>query len=78
LASPAGQEKRETRLPYVQQKLASQDKRFQAALAEADALYGIHHGGRGAEFEEDVRLVLARFLPYTYHVHGGFMPPIGA
>jgi hypothetical protein len=77
LASSAGQEKRKTRLPYMQQKFASQDKRFQAALAEADALYSIHHGDRGAEFEEGVRSVLGRFLPYTYHVHGGFMSPIG-
>jgi hypothetical protein len=61
---------------YVERRLASQDKRFQAALAEADALLGIHEASRGAEFEDDVRSILARFLPYTYQVHGGFMRPV--
>jgi hypothetical protein len=61
---------------YVEKKLASQDKRFQAALAEADALLGIHEASRGAQFEADVRSILARFLPYTYQVHDGFMQPV--
>jgi hypothetical protein len=61
---------------YIEKKLTSQDKRFQAALAEADALLGIHEASRGAEFEDDVRSILARFLPYTYQVHDGFMRPV--
>ena len=61
---------------YVERKLASQDKRFQAALAEANALLYIHDASRGAEFEDGVRSILARFLPYTYQVHDGFMRPV--
>ena len=61
---------------YVERKLASQDKRFQAALDEASALRGIHEASRGAEFEDEVRSALARFLPYTYQLHGGFLRPV--
>jgi hypothetical protein len=61
---------------YVERKLASQDKRFQAALAEANALFRIHEASRGAEFEDGVRSTLARFLPYTYQVHDGFIRPV--
>jgi hypothetical protein len=61
---------------YVERKLASQDKRFQAALDEAGALSGIHEASRGAEFEGEARSALARFLPYTYQVHDGFLRPV--
>ena len=61
---------------YVERKLASQDKRFQAALDEAGALSGIHEASRGAEFEGEARSILARFLPYTYQVHDGFLRPV--
>jgi hypothetical protein len=61
---------------YVERKLASQDKRFQAALAEANALHDIHQASRGADFEDGVRPILARFLPHTYQVHDGFMRPV--
>ena len=61
---------------YVERKLASQDKRFQAALDEAGALSGIHEASRGAEFEGEARSTLARFLPYTYQVHDGFLRPV--
>jgi hypothetical protein len=61
---------------YVERKLASQDSRFQAALDEADALLGIHEASRGAEFETEARSTVARFLPYTYQVHDGFLRPV--
>jgi hypothetical protein len=61
---------------YVERKLASQDKRFQAALDEANALLGIHEASRGAEFEDEARSTVARFLPYTYQLHGGFLRPV--
>lgn len=61
---------------YVERRLASQDKRFQAALAEANALLHIHEASRGAEFENGVRSILARFLPYMYQVHDGVMRPV--
>lgn len=51
-------------MSYLEQVLKSQDLRFQAALAEAGALY--HFGKRGAEFEEDVRGIIQTFLPATY------------
>lgn len=61
---------------YVERKLASQDKRFQAALAEANALGGIHEASRGAEFEDEARSTVASFLPYAYHLHDGFLRPV--
>jgi hypothetical protein len=61
---------------HVELKLASLDMRFQAALAEANALYDIHHGARGAQFEHEARSILASFLPYTHQVHDGFMAPV--
>lgn len=61
---------------YVERKLASQDKRLQAALDEANALLGIHEASRGAEFEDEARSTVARFLPYTYQLHGGFLRPV--
>lgn len=61
---------------YVERKLASQDRRFQAALDEANALRGIHEASRGAEFEAEARSTVARFLPYTYQLHDGFLRPV--
>jgi hypothetical protein len=61
---------------YVERRLASQDKRFQAALAEANSLLGMHEASRGAEYEDDVRSLIARFLPYTHQIHDGFMRPV--
>lgn len=63
-------------MSYVERRLASQDKRFQAALAEADSLLGIHEASRGAEYEDDVRSLIARFLPYTHQIHDGFVRPV--
>ena len=56
-------------MSYLEQVLKSQDLRFQAALAEAGALY--HFGKRGAEFEEDVRGIIQTFLPATYLLTAG-------
>jgi uncharacterized protein DUF6602 len=49
---------------YLEQVLAGQDLRFQAALAHAASLY--HYGTRGAQFEEDVRAIVKEFLPANY------------
>jgi hypothetical protein len=49
---------------YLERVLASQDKRFQYALAQAACLY--HQGTKGAQFEEQVRAIVQDFLPATY------------
>jgi hypothetical protein len=49
---------------YLEQVLASQDLRFQAALVHAASLY--HYGTKGAQFEEDVRAIVQEFLPANY------------
>ena len=76
---PAGQACAERKIgqamSYLEQVLASQDLRFQAALAEADPLY--HHGTRGAQFEERVRTIVQGFLPATYHAQDVLLAPAG-
>jgi hypothetical protein len=62
-------------MSYFEDILASQDRRFQAALAQALPLY--HAGARGGQFEEDVRAIIREFLPVTYRVRGALMAPSG-
>jgi hypothetical protein len=58
---------------YLEQVLASQDLRFQVALAKAGALY--HAGTRGAQFEDEARAIVRGFLPRTYAAHDGLLAP---
>ena len=60
---------------YLEQVLASQDLRFQAALAKAGALY--HAGTRGAQFEEQVLAIIRDFLPGTYRARDALLAPGG-
>ncbi len=60
---------------YFEQVLASEDLRFQAALAKADALY--HQGTRGAQFEDEVRAIIRAFLPATYGCQDALLAPAG-
>lgn len=58
---------------YFEEVLASEDLRFQAALAKANALY--HQGTRGAHFEDEVRAIIRNFLPATYGCQDFLLAP---
>jgi hypothetical protein len=60
---------------YLEQVLASQDLRFQAALAKAGTLY--HAGTRGAQFEERVLAIIRDFLPGSYRARDALLAPGG-
>ncbi|BEL06319.1 hypothetical protein Q0Z83_045100 [Actinoplanes sichuanensis] len=51
-------------MAYLEDVLASRDLRFEAALAEARALF--HHGEAGALFEDLVLKIIHEMLPGTY------------
>ena len=59
-------------MAYFDSVFASEDLRFQAALANADALYD-HQGTRGAQFEAEVRSIIESFLPAAYGCRDGLL-----